>query len=49
MKYVYELHENIQEEIKKQLIEACIEGEDLELAMNSKLSDLEEIIDIDEF
>lgn len=49
MKYVCELNENVQEEIKNQLIEAGIEGEDLELAMNSKISDLAEIIDVNEF
>lgn len=42
--YVAELNEEMQNKIKEQLVAAGIEGEDLELAMNSKVSDLEEIV-----
>lgn len=46
MKYVCELSNEIQDQIKNDLIEIGIEGEDLELAMNSKLTDLEDTINI---
>ena len=42
--YVCTLSERIQTEIKKKLIDAGISGEDLELAMNSRLCDFEEVL-----
>lgn len=44
MKYIKQLSAEIQEEIKNKLIAAGIEGEDLEIAMDSKIDDLEEIL-----
>lgn len=42
------LMNNVQiEEIKKQLIENGISKEDIEIALDSRLSDIEELIDVD--
>jgi hypothetical protein len=42
--YVIQLSTEEQEKIREKLISIGIEGKDLELAMNSKLSDLEEVL-----
>lgn len=44
MKYVCELSAEAQEQIKDQLIAAGLDDENLELAMDSKIDDLEEIL-----
>lgn len=46
MKYVAELNEETQNKIRKQLVAAGLDNEDIETAMNSKISDLEETINI---
>lgn len=48
MKYVCELSENTQKQIRKQLVKIGFCEEDIEIAMNSKISDLEEIINFEE-
>lgn len=47
-KYVLELSKEIQEKIEAALIEAGIEGEDLERGMASKVVDLEDTINVKE-
>ena len=42
--YIIQLSTEEQEKIREKLISVGIEDEDLELAMNSKLSDLEEVL-----
>lgn len=42
--YVCTLSEREQAEIKTKLVDAGVSGEDLELAMNSRLCDLEEVM-----
>lgn len=42
--YVAELNEEMQNKIREQLIAAGLDDEDIEIAMNSKVSDLEEIV-----
>lgn len=42
--YVIQLSMEEQEKIREKLISVGIKGEDLELAMNSKLSNLEEVL-----
>ena len=48
MKYVSQLSEDKQYDIMHHLINQGITGEDLKNAMNSKISDLEEIVKLDE-
>ena len=47
--YIAELPITKQNEIKRELEKIGIHGDDLHRAMNSKIVDLEEIIDIKEF
>ena len=49
MIYVCELDKENQNKIKRELEKFGIHGDDLHRAMNSKIVDLEEIIDIKEF
>lgn len=44
--YVAELPEKIQDKIKSKLVKKGLSGEDIELAMNSKVNDLSDTIDI---
>lgn len=43
--YVCTLSEHEQAEIRKKLVNAGVSGEDLELAMNSRICDIEEVYD----
>lgn len=48
MMYVTELNNTKQDRIRKALISNGISKDDLERAMNSKIADLQELLDIDE-
>ena len=45
-RFIYTLPQSIQQEIYLALLLAGIEGEDLELAMSSRVCDLEDTIDV---
>lgn len=44
--YICQLHWEQQQNIRFALIQAGIKGEDLDLAMDSRVKDLEDVIDI---
>lgn len=49
MRYVEELSESVKDQIVRDLKAAGYSNEDIELALNSKLSDLRDTIDIDKY
>ena len=46
MKYVAELNQTAQDQIREKLVAIGLADDEIEMAMNSKLSDLEDTIDI---